>query len=186
MRLDDNGEPFEMFGTLQDVTSQKLNEEELSEKTKFIQKITDVTPCLIAVYNVKTGKYAFINNALQTLLGYDSRIALEKGIEFFLEIIHPDDLQTITEKNSRALQAADNQAPGSPEPVVDFKYRLRHANGEYRWFHTFGTIFGRGSENEVEDLINISIDVTEEYFLSQQLAEKNAQLKRRALSSYDQ
>ncbi|HYK47843.1 MAG TPA: PAS domain-containing protein [Parafilimonas sp.] len=178
VRLDDNGEPFEMFGTLQDVTSQKLNEEELSEKTKFIQKITDVTPCLIAVYNVKTGKYAFINNALQTLLGYDSRIALEKGIEFFLEIIHPDDLQTITEKNSRALQAADNQAPGSPEPVVDFKYRLRHANGEYRWFHTFGTIFGRGSENEVEDLINISIDVTEEYFLSQQLAEKNAQLKR--------
>jgi len=177
VRLRETGEPFEMFGTLQDVTSQKLSEEDLSEKTNFIQKIADVTPCLIAVYNIYTGKYAFINNALKTLLGYDNKEALDSGIDFFLSIIHPDDIQLIMKENSHALKVANVQPASSPEPVVEFKYRLKHANGEYRWFHTFGTVFGRNNKNEVEDLINISIDVTEEHLLSQQLAEKNAALK---------
>jgi len=170
-------QPFEMFGTLQDVTSQKLNEEELKEKKNFIQKIADVTPCLIAVYNAHTGRYAFINNALRALLGYESQQVLERGIEFFLSIIHPDDLQSITEKNSQALEAANCLSTGRPESVVEYKYRLKHANGEYRWFHTFGTVFGRNQDNEVEDLINISIDVTEEFLLSQQLAKKNSELR---------
>lgn len=177
VRLNDKGESYEMFGTLQDVTLQKVNEQELGAKTTFIQKITDVTPCLIAAYNIHTGKYAFINKALENLLGYNQQEVIDKGVQFFLEKIHPDDVRSLLEKNSYALQLANELPPGRPEPVVEFKYRLKHTNGEYRWFHTFGTIFGRNKNNEVEDLINISIDITEEHSLSQQLGEMNLQLK---------
>ena len=52
VRFSEGGEAVEMFGTLQDVTAQKLTERELTEKTNFIQKIADVTPSLIAAYNI--------------------------------------------------------------------------------------------------------------------------------------
>jgi PAS domain S-box-containing protein len=83
------------------VTEQKKFEQELSEKQNFIQKITDVTPSLIAAYNIQTGQYIFINNALKKLLGYDPAEVLSKGVEFFLNIIHPDDLEPVMEKKCR-------------------------------------------------------------------------------------
>ena len=144
-----------MFGTLQDVTEQKLIERELLEKTNFIQKVADVTPCLIAAYNIHTGRYAFVNQALRTLLGYEPQEVLDKGVEFFMPIIHPEDLQMVMDKNSKALQDANELPRGSTEPIIEFKYRLKRKDGQYRWFHTFGTIFNRGKNNKIEDLINI-------------------------------
>ena len=45
--------------------------------------------------------------------------------------------------------------------VMEFKYRMKHKSGQYRWFHTFGTIFDRNAEGKVEHVLNISIDITD-------------------------
>ena len=101
---DAKGEAEMMFGTLQDFTSQKLIQKELEDNQFFIQKITDLTPSLIAVYNVHTWKYLFMNRAIESLLGYKRENVLEEGMNFFLGIIHPEDLARIREENSRALE----------------------------------------------------------------------------------
>jgi PAS domain S-box-containing protein len=152
-----------MFGTLQDVTAQKENEETHREYENFIQKITDITPSLIAVYNVRTGEYLYLNQALETLLGYDPKRALEQGAGFFMDIVHPDDLPRILDENSKALKKLTD-SPDLPksDQTSEFRYRLRHNNGEYRWFHTYGTIFERDKNNEIETVINISNDITEQ------------------------
>ncbi len=89
---DDKGEAEMMFGTLQDFTSQKLIQKELEDNQFFIQKITDLTPSLISVYNVHTWKYLFMNRAIESLLGYKKEDVLEEGMNFFLGVIHPEDL----------------------------------------------------------------------------------------------
>jgi PAS domain S-box-containing protein len=58
--------------------------------------------------------------------------------------------------------------------TTEFQYRLRNNKGEYRWFHTYGTIFSRDKQDQVEYVLNISMDVTNQYLLAKQLKEEKA------------
>ena len=64
---------------------------------------------MIAVYNIQTGKYLFMNRAVESLLGYKKENALEGGLNFFLGIVHPDDLVRIQEENSHAVENANQE-----------------------------------------------------------------------------
>ena len=176
---DENGEAVKMFGTLQDRTQQKAIEKKLQDEQYFIAQIAELTPSIIATYNINTGKYLFINKALQPLLGYDPQEVMVKGVGFFVDIIHPDDLETLMEKNRQALFAANQMSePPGHEPISEFTYRMRHKNGEYRWFQTLGTIFSRNKINQVEEVLNISVDVTNQVEAAILLNIKNEELSK--------
>lgn len=173
---DVNGEAEMFFGTLQDFTSQKLIQQELENNQFFIQKITDLTPSLICVYNIQTGKYLFINRAIEPLLGYKKEKVLEEGMNFFLSITHADDLVRIQEENTRALENANQPGPLNNEQIVEFSYRMRHANGAYRWFNTYGSVFERDKTGKVEKVISVSIDVTDQLNSASKLKERDLEL----------
>lgn len=158
---DNDGRAIKMFGTAQDVTVQKETEKKLLENQAFIQRIADAIPAIITSCNVHSGKYIFINKGLQKLLGHDPQRVLDEGISFFTTIIHPDDLDPLLKKNSEALKEANKRPGNSAETIVEFQYRMRHANGEYKWFHTFGTVFQRNQQGEIQHVLNISLDITE-------------------------
>jgi PAS domain S-box-containing protein len=161
--MNEAGEAIRLFGTLQDVTVQKNIERQHRENEYFIQKITELTPSLIGVYNIHSGKYLFINQAIQTLLGYSVAPVLQNGTEFFRDIMHPDDLPRVLSENNNALAEQNRKENLSrPDKIVELRYRLRHANGQYRWFHTFGTIFERNAANQIETVIYLAIDVSEQ------------------------
>lgn len=143
----------------QETEGRKSPDVALPEKKDFISKITDLVPCLIALYNTHTGQYMYINQALESLLGYSPDILLEQGAPFLLSLIHPDDRESLLKKNAEALQqaAASKQA----DMVVDFEYRIRHKNGEWRWIHTSGIAFDKDPSGNVSHILNISIDITE-------------------------
>jgi PAS domain S-box-containing protein len=179
VELDAQGQPVRMLGSAQDVTLQKEIEQEARAHQLFIQKIADAAPSLISSYNVHTGQYRFISQGLKKLLGYDPVQPLKEGAQFFVNMVHPDDLTSVTEKNALALEMANraDRNPEEEEPIVEFEYRMRHVNGEYRWFQTYGTIFDRNSEGKVEHVLNISIDITERKEMETALSQKNLQLQ---------
>jgi PAS domain S-box-containing protein len=151
----------------------------INEQLHFNAKITDTTPAIIATYNIHTGKYQYISQGFELLLGYSSRLVLEEGAGFLVTILHPDDLSRLIEENKRALEKA-NQLPGKQsdsEPLAEFTYRMRHQNGHYRWFQTYGTIFDRNSEGNVEHVLNISLDITDKVEAERQAQEKNRRLE---------
>ncbi len=168
---DEEGNALYMVGTTQDVTEQHRVQQELKENQTFLRKITDATPSIIASYNINTGKYVFISEGMEKLLGYRVDEIMEKGILFFQDIIHPDDLKELMEKNIMALEEA-NAHPDKNDIVFEFTYRMRHKNGAYRWFHTYGTIFDRNRENKVEHILNISLDVTAQFEATEKIKEQ--------------
>jgi PAS domain S-box-containing protein len=178
LKTDKDNKPVKMYGICQDVTKEQHIEKHLRENEAFIQKIANTTPSLIASYNINTGKYSYINYAFEKILGYDRKIIFEQGISFFTEIVHPDDLGSLMEKNAQALEEANNNPPADGnEMIVEFKYRMRNAEGEYRWFHTYGTIFDRNADGKVENLLNVSVDITEQEEAEQALYQNNLLLK---------
>ncbi|WP_138994501.1 ATP-binding protein [Larkinella sp. C7] len=151
----------------------------INEQLHFNAKITDTAPAIIATYNIHTGKYLFVSQGIELLLGYSPRKVLEEGASFLMTILHPDDLPKLVEDNNRALEKA-NRLSGEraeSEQVAEFTYRMRHRNGHYRWFQTYGTIFDRNGEGNVEHVLNISLDITDKVEAERQAQEKNRRLE---------
>ncbi|HEX6914185.1 MAG TPA: PAS domain-containing protein [Chitinophagaceae bacterium] len=170
--MNEEGHVFQLLGTCQDVTEQQKIEQELRSNQNFIKKIADATPSVIASYNINSGRYSFVSQGLKSLLGYEPEEALQGGIAFFTALVHPDDLEALMEKNSKALEWANQPENEDQELIVDFQYRAKRSDGEYRWIHTFGTIFDRNSQGKVENILNISIDITERVIAEQTVAEQ--------------
>jgi PAS domain S-box-containing protein len=169
---DEHGKVYQLFGTTQDVTEQQHIEQELRENQNFIKKIADATPAIITSYNINTGKYRFISQGIRTLLGYEPEEGLTRGVEFFAELIHPDDVIPTMQKNAKALETANSPDNEDTDIIVDFQYRMKRKDGEYRWFHTFGTVFDRNAQGKVENVLNISIDITDRIRAEETVAEQ--------------
>jgi PAS domain S-box-containing protein len=159
----DKGEAIKLIGSSQDVTEQFRIQQELKENQTFIRKIADATPSIIASYNINTGEYSFVSEGLKKLLGYDPEEVKQKGVSFFSSIVHPDDLQPMMEKNAAALREANMPENRENNDIVEFVYRMKHVDGAYLWFHTYGTVFDRNAKGDVEHVLNISLDVTDQY-----------------------
>ena len=173
----DANKSFRIYGTVQDITEQKNAEKRLKDYQEFIEKITDVTPSIITAYNIHTGKYSFVNDAIEKMLGYPASKILEEGVAFTSAILHPDDVAGLMEKNAKALEEANRLPKGGTEHVTEFKYRMLHKNGTYLWFHTYGTVFERNEKGQVESVLNVSVDITEQEKAEQTLFQKNLQLQ---------
>ena len=165
------------FGTTQDVTEQQFIQQQLRENQNFIQKIADATPSIIASYNINSGKYRFVSKGIRKLLGYEPEQVIQEGVAFFANLVHPDDFGPMMEKNTKALELANSGNANENNTIVEFKYRMLHKNGYYRWFHTFGTVFDRNSEGKVEHVLNISIDISERMEAEEKILEQEYFIK---------
>ncbi|WP_128545819.1 PAS domain-containing sensor histidine kinase [Larkinella soli] len=176
--LDDNHRPVRMLGTGQDVTEPWTAGQELRQQQIFIQKIADAAPSLITTFNVRTGRYLFVSQGIEKILGYSARQVLDEGIGFLMTLIHPDDLTRIMEENQRAVEEANRvQGAGTDEKVVEFRYRMRNRSGQYLWLQTFGTVFDRTPDGLVEHILNISLDITGQVEAEQKVEEKQRRLE---------
>lgn len=180
IKYDEQNKPDKIFGTLQDVTARKESERELNEKQNFIQKITDITPSIIIAYSIISNEFLFVNSSLEKQLGYPAQELEGKGISFLLSLIHPDDLPSLREKYQRIMEAyAKNKIlSADEEEAIEFKYRILHKNGKYRWFHTYATIFNRDKNGEIEDFVTVSVDITDEVNAIVELIRKNEDLRK--------
>ncbi len=181
-------DPVEMVGLIREMDAYTLElsnnafglyinllQEKIDAQVHFIRKITDAAPAIIATYHIQTGEYQYISRGFEMLLGYSQERVLREGVDFLLTIIHPDDLTSLLAENAQALDKA-NQGPEEAQ-VSEFIYRMRHQNGHYRWFQTFGTVFDRNAQGLVEHVLNISIDITDKVEAEHQVEEKNRRLE---------
>lgn len=140
--------------------------------------ICERMPGMVAVYNIRTGRYIYVNEAVKKLLGYQPADFLRGGISFVSSLVHPDDIADITRKNGVALAKANRQGTKdrASEPIVSFEYRMRHKQGHYVWFHADGSVFDR-RDGEVEHVLNISVDITEQKSAMAKLAKTHTKVE---------
>jgi hypothetical protein len=125
-----------MFWDAQDFTSQKLIQKELEDNQLFIQKYgPDAFPDWR--YNIQWGNIFY--EPCHRIIAWCKREKSIRGGANFSGHRSPDDLARIAEENSRALECKRGRSLNN-ELIVEFSYRLRHANGDYRWFNTYGSV----------------------------------------------
>ena len=116
--LDDRGRIVRWYGLLTDIDDQRRAEEALRDSEQHLRLLVETIPALVSRTTAE-GTPDYVN---RRIVDYTGQELEQTGWHVF----HPDDRNSHWQKFRRALE--------SGEPWED-TFRLRRADGEYRWFH---------------------------------------------------
>ncbi len=126
----------------------------LQESQQFIQKIADASPNILYLYNVQKQRNTYSNREIYSTLGYTSQEVKEMAGNLFQNLMHPEDLAKVATTLELICAAADGE-------IIDIEYRMRHANGSWRWLYSRNSVFSRDDRGEVLITIGTAQDITD-------------------------
>ena len=120
----------------------------------------------------------FTNKVFITMLGYEKDAPFPNTLEKWSKIVHPDDLQGITDTLQPFLDGDDSQ--------YESEHRLRTADGGWKWIHDVGRVTSRNRRGQATRFIGVHIDINQTKSLQLELtAEKrNAEAANEAKSGF--
>ena len=166
---DETGKVINVIEYVKDITDKRQAQMKLLENEEFISAIANTSPAMIHVFDLRLNKQVYINEAVNNLLGYTPKelIDISSGPEDGL--MHPDD----REHFGKHLQMLRSQKSDS---VFETTYRLRHKNGEYRVFKSYERPFQRDTSNDVSKIIAVTIDITDQQVVYEDLQATTSRL----------
>ncbi|NJO87725.1 MAG: PAS domain S-box protein, partial [Chloroflexia bacterium] len=150
------------------MSERKTREKRLNEHQLLIQRITEQSPDIIYIYDIKKGKNVFINKDLRQILGYDKSELPANSSEIVKQLIHPIDYKQFD-------YFYENIDRLNEDFVFEFTYRLKAKDGSWRWFAGKEKVFQK-DENETITLIGTLLDITLQKHYENALIESEEQL----------
>lgn len=152
-RIDWRGLPAVMT-YLFDITSRQRERREAAELSRLLERIAEVSPYFIFVYDYEAGRDVYINRPVPQALGYSDSEAAELEPYPFARLCHPDDYARAMERDTRWRDV--------PEGAVDsVEFRMRNRAGDWRWFRSLNTPFLREADGAVRQMLGVTIDISE-------------------------
>ena len=178
----DNTIPYGVEVTFRDITKeikaqitpQSLPKQQ-SSATQFNQLLTDFLPGIIYVFDVIAEQNVYINSQAYDLLGYTIQDISKMGADFITQVMHPEDLARFPAHLEQLCSYGQGE-------IRNFEYRMRHRNGEWRWFSSQDRVHNCTADGSVRQILGIARDITQDKQTKQKLFESE-QLLRLALSS---
>ncbi|MCA1990895.1 MAG: PAS domain-containing protein, partial [Coleofasciculus sp. S288] len=147
-----------------------LSEIALWKSQYFIQRILETTPNLVYIYDAIAKTTIYANCQFAEMLGYISEETVPIAVDFLPSLLHPDDVGKVSEQFKRFQDASDSQ-------IFEIEYRIKHKNGEWRWFKSRETVFARTSEGLPDQILGIAEDITERKWVEEALRESERHLR---------
>ncbi|WP_138497614.1 PAS domain-containing protein [Nostoc sp. PA-18-2419] len=164
IRITKMGDGF--VASWRDVTEKHQAQERLRSSQQFIERIAETTPGLLYVYDLVKQQNVYINSQVSKLLGYTQEQIQEMGAKFLCNIMHPEDLARLPSVFQEFGSTEDSK-------IVENEYRMRDANGKWRWFFSRDTIFTRNLDGSPHQIIGTAFDITERKLTQEQLRLSN-------------
>ncbi|MTJ08155.1 PAS domain S-box protein [Anabaena sp. UHCC 0204] len=151
--LRENGDII-WHGVLLNITKRKQAEAALKESQHFIEQITELTPNLLYIYDHIEQQNVYMNRSVGEILGYSAAQIQEMGANLFPIICHPDDLNLVYNSIQQLYRLQDGE-------FVDTEYRVRNAQGQWRWLYSRDMVFSRTGDGRVRQNLGTSQDITD-------------------------
>jgi len=145
-----------------DISDRKQTESALRESQHFIQAIADSNPNLLYVYDLMEQRNVYSNRQIATMLGYNSQEIQDMGTEMMPTLLKPDDWPDVLEGVRKVEQAKDGD-------VIECQYRMKHKNGEWRWMHSWDTVFLRTTDGKPKQVLGTANDITDRKLAEEKL-----------------
>ncbi|MGC9502707.1 PAS domain S-box protein [Baaleninema sp.] len=153
-----------------DITERKQFEIALQQQQRLVQQIADATPDVLYVYDLIAERNVYVNRQVTQLLGYSPERIQAMSSQFLSIIVHPDDIHCLSQQRERFAEVVEGQ-------VLDSEFRVRGADGDWRWIHSRETILNRTDEGIPEQIVGIAQDITVRKQAEEALRQLNQELE---------
>ncbi len=176
----DSDKPSGVVTTFRDITAAKgdrdgKNPQKL-ELSKDFKLFADAIPGILYIFDAISQRNLYVNSQAYDSLGYTPEHILEMGQEFRNKVMHPDDLALFPVY----LDRLERSQPGE---VCKLEYRMRHKNGEWRWYCSQDRVYSRTKEGKLEKILGIARDITNRQQTQTALKESEERLKLATIAS---
>lgn len=154
----------------QDITAQKLAEEQLRRKNQFIESIVNMSPNILYIYDIQEQKSIYSNDGLERVLGYlfEEISAMEDRL--IQTLMHPEDYRNylgMTFPKYNQLKDGEH---------IEHSYRMKSKSGEWRWLRSIESVFLRSEDKKVKQIFGVIIDITDQVIAEAQRETLQSQL----------
>ncbi|MGK7875248.1 MAG: PAS domain S-box protein [Xenococcaceae cyanobacterium] len=168
---DKNGQVIGLVGVSIDITERHKAEKSFQESQRLIQQIADTTPNLIYIQDIIQQRYIYINRQANEFFGRTPEEIQSIGAAFFEKAIHPDDFWKVANLTERFASAKDGE-------VLENEFRMKNANGEWRWIHTWDVVFTRTPEGVPEQIVGTAADISDRKQTEEALQQSEERFRR--------
>ncbi|MCP2726896.1 PAS domain-containing sensor histidine kinase [Limnofasciculus baicalensis] len=165
----ESGEVEYLSTIARDISNRKQIEEALHQSQFLIQQITDTTPQILYIHDLTTQGNIYVNRQIFEILGYLPEKPQQEGRRFFISTLHPHDLPTVLEHMNGFTNVADGE-------VREVEYRIKHANGTWRWLCNRDVVFSRTSDGLPKQILGTARDITQGKLIEMALWESESRL----------
>jgi PAS domain S-box-containing protein len=161
---DESGAVIGWSGTNIDITEQRQAKAALEAHERELSLIIETMPAF--VWSASTdGRLIYVNQRLFDYIGAPMEVLRDEG---WVNFVHPDDRR---EAIDRWLHSVATGAP------LENQYRLRRADGVYRWFHVPGQL-GRTADGRSTLWYGLLIDIDDRKSVEESLRLTQTKLSR--------
>ncbi|MGA1622171.1 MAG: sensor domain-containing diguanylate cyclase [Synechocystis sp.] len=140
--------------TADDSGSLSATEQALRESQHLVEKIAEMTPDLLYIYDHIEQRNVYANRSVAEMLGYSPVEIQAMGDRLLPTVIHPDDFPRVMEVLQQMKAAHDGE-------VIEWEYRVRDRQGALRWLVSRDIVFKRTAEGQVWQTLGAAQDITE-------------------------
>jgi PAS domain S-box-containing protein len=134
-------------------------EREAASSRRLFENMASASPDILFVLDARTWRAVYVNR----FLGHDVAWIRALGGELVPTLVHPDDLEGVLARRARLEALADGER-------LEETYRMRHADGSYRWLDVRSVVFARDAEGRPREVLGIARDITRERAATEALA----------------
>jgi len=118
----------------------------------FLERILTATPNIVYIYDLNAGRCVYMNQVVVSALGYMPENMMRSSA-WMRPGIHRRDRQTLRNHLAMCRTLRDGD-------FLDIEYRVRHANGQWRWLHSRHCVFTRDAAGNVTQILGTADDIT--------------------------
>lgn len=163
---DENGKPYRMLGSMQDITERKKNEELLIQKDKNFRNIINTAPVAMLIFNGPDMVFDTVNRSMLKLINKTEAVIGRPLLEVLPEI------------KSHSIITNLNTVYETGEPYVNDERRvpfIRHGLVEWRYFKLAFTAVNESGK--IAGVMVVATEVTEQVTARIKVEESNKEFK---------
>ncbi|HEY9772033.1 MAG TPA: PAS domain-containing protein [Coleofasciculaceae cyanobacterium] len=169
-----SSQPYGVVTTIQKIADEQRDSTQLETYTwqpgrDFIA-LANAIPGVMYLFDAIAKKNIYVNSQTYELLGYTREQVLAMGEDFISQVMHPEDLALFPAHLARLENL-------KPKEVSKFEYRMRHQNGEWRWFGSQERVYSRNAQGDTEQILGIAKDISDRKQTEAELAKRNSILQ---------
>ncbi|MDJ0592401.1 MAG: diguanylate cyclase [Pleurocapsa sp. MO_226.B13] len=148
--------------------------QDLQQSTLFREKLTDLAPNILYIYDLTTNRNIYCNPFITELLGYTPSELQKFQDRLIDELIHPEDIAAVKQHFNDCLFLEDDK-------YLEIEYRIKDTRGQWHWLHDKNAVFARNKNGKPEQILGIAQDITQTKKIQTQTKELTQKLEEQIL-----